>query len=219
MNPERMPTPAQEEQFQRKLTREIHRQQRRKRRRLRARLRQEQGHKFLRTAVSVAVFLFAGTFTLLYNTVETFAASVDNFFSIVTPEAQELRIMEKRDQGFDLNPADFEGMYIPEWVPEGYNVAEIDILDGLKRICYKNADGNQINYYIFIGASSISIDNENIVNTTHYIHGVPAQVNIKDEKIRIVWEDSIYAYMIIGNYDVQNELIEMAEKTMKIVGE
>ena len=216
LDPAKMPTPEQKKQFQRRLAQEIHWQQRRKRRRLRARRRQGRSHRILRKVASVVVFLTVGTLTLLYNTVEGFAASVDNFFTIVSPEAQELRITEKRDQGFDLNPEDFEGMYFPEWVPEGYNIAEINIQDTLKSIFYQDENQNLIIYSIAVNASSISVDKEEVIHSTCYIHGIPGRVTEKDGKVRIVWEDSIYAYIIVGDSEIIDELITMAERTAKL---
>lgn len=216
LDPAKMPTPEQKKQFQRRLAREIHWQQRRKRRRLRARRRQGRSHRILRKVASVVVFLTVGTLTLLYNTVEGFAASVDNFFTIVSPEAQELRITEKKDQGIDIDASVFDGMYLPSWLPDGYVIAEVNVLDGLKEICYQNKENNQILYYIFASASSISIDNEEVINSTCYIHGIPGRITEKDGKARIAWEDSVYVYVIIGNADIKQDLITMAEETAQV---
>ena len=219
LDPAKMPTPEQKKQFQRRLAREIHWQQRRKRRRLRARRRQgrsHSSHRILRKVASVVVFLTVGTLTLLYNTVEGFAARVDNFFTIVSPEAQEFRMTEKRDQGFDLNPEDFEGMYFPEWVPEGYNIAEVDIQDILKSVFYQNQEGNLIVYRIYSDISSVFIDNEEATESECYIHGIPGKIIEKDGKIRVIWEDSVYAYVLMGDSELKEDLIMMAKETIEV---
>lgn len=216
LDPAKMPTPEQKKQFQRRLAREIHWQQRRKRRRLRARRRQGRSHRILRKVASVVVFLTVGTLTLLYNTVEGFAASVDNFFTIVSPEAQELRITEKKDQGIDIDASVFDGMYLPSWVPDGYEIFDISIQDTLKSIFYQDEDQNLITYFIAVNASSISVDNEEVTSSICYIHGTPGRVTEKDGKARIVWEDSVYAYIIVGDSTIIDELITMAEKTAKL---
>ena len=216
LDPAKMPTPEQKKQFQRRLAQEIHWQQRRKRRRLRARRRQGRSHRILRKVASVVVFLTVGTLTLLYNTVEGFAASVDNFFTIVSPEAQEFRMTEKIGGDIEMDPADFAGMYFPEWVPEGYNIAEIDLQNILKSVFYVNQEGNLITYHIYSGANSVFVDNEDVDGSECYIHGIPGRIIEKDSKIRVIWEDSTYAYVIIGDIAIEDDLIKMAEKTEKI---
>lgn len=216
LDPAKMPTPEQKKQFQRRLAREIHWQQRRKRRRLRARRRQGRSHRILRKVASVVVFLTVGTLTLLYNTVEGFAASVDNFFTIVSPEAQELRITEKRDQGIDIDASVFEGMYLPSWLPDGYEIVEIDVQDILKSIFYQNQEENLIVYRIYSDISSVFIDNEEATESECYIHGVPGKIIEKDGKIRIIWEDSVYAYALMGDSELKEDLIMMAKETIEV---
>ena len=216
LDPAKMPTPEQKKQFQRRLAREIHWQQRRKRRRLRARRRQGRSHRILRKVASVVVFLTVGTLTLLYNTVEGFAASVDNFFTIVSPEAQELRITEKVGGDIEMEVSDFEGMYLPSWLPDGYEITEVNINNSYKSIYYKDQSETLITYYIVSDASSISVDNEEVISSTCYIHGIPGRVTEKDGKTRIVWEDSVYIYVLIGNTEIKNDLFTMAEETIRV---
>ncbi len=219
LDPAKMPTPEQKKQFQRRLAREIHWQQRRKRRRLRARRRQgrsHSSHRILRKVASVVVFLTVGTLTLLYNTVEGFAASVDNFFTIVSPEAQELRITEKVGGDIEMEVSDFEGMYLPSWLPDGYEITEVNINNSYKSIYYKDQSETLITYYIVSDASSISVDNEEVISSTCYIHGIPGRVTEKDGKTRIVWEDSVYIYVLIGNTEIKNDLFTMAEETIRV---
>ena len=213
MDPDRSPTAEQKERFQQKLSREVHIQQKRKRRQLRSIHRKKRRRKIVRTAASIAAVLVASTFMILYNTVEGFAASVDNFLSVVTPEAQELRITEKKDQGIDLDPADFVGMYFPEWVPEGYNVSQVKIEDTLRSVSYRDQDSNLITFYILANVNSLAVDNENVVSSACYIHGIPARIIEKEGRTWVIWEDFGYVYMIIGNTEIQEDLITMAEET------
>ncbi len=213
MDPDRSPTAEQKERFQQKLSREVHIQQKRKRRQLRSIHRKKRRRKIVRTAASIAAVLVASTFMILYNTVEGFAASVDNFLSVVTPEAQELRITEKTGGDIEIDASEFEGMYLPSWLPDGYEISEVEIEDSWRTIFYRDQDGNLITFYIFANTSSISVDNENVNYSACYIHGIPARIIEKEGKLRIIWEDSVYAYMIIGDAEIQEDLVTMAEET------
>ena len=216
MDPDRSPTAEQKERFQQKLSREVHIQQKRKRRQLRSIRRKKRGRKIVRTAVSIAAVLVASTFMILYNTVEGFAASVDNFLSVVTPEAQELRITEKVDQGIDLDPADFEGMYLPEWVPEGYYASDVKIENTLRTVFYEDKEGKLITYCIYSDAISVFIDNEETVNSSDYVHGIPCRIVEKGESVRIVWEDAGRSYAITGDLEIKDDWLKMAEETVKV---
>ena len=68
-------------------------------------------------------------------------------------------------------------------------------------------------YRIYTELNSVFVDNENIVEANCYIHGFPGRVIEKDGKIRVVWEDSVHAYVITGDTDLKDDLIKMAEET------
>lgn len=164
----------------------------------------------------VAVFLTIVTSATLYYTVDAFAVGVDNFISTIFPKAQELRLQEKVDKGYDLDLADFEGMYFVDWVPKGFEVAEVDSEFFPKSVCYINAENECIWYYIYDDVSSLLIDDENATQKKIYVHDTWGKLIIKGDDMRIVWEDGTYLYMIFGSQRMQDDLIEMVQKSTKL---
>ena len=95
----------------------------------------------------------------------------------------------------------------------GDNIVDIKIQNSIKSIFYEDNKNNLIVYRIYTELNSVFVDNENIVETNCYIHGFPGRVIEKDGKIQVVWEDSVYAYVITGDTKLKDDLIRMAEET------
>ena len=45
---------------------------------------------------------------------------------------------------------------------------------------------------------------------------MPGKIIEKDGKIRIIWEDSVYAYALMGDSELKEDLIMMAKETIEV---
>lgn len=222
-DPNRAPTPEQRAAFEKRLSQEVKKIQSQKRRdtgnhagsiagpRCAVRAR----HTPRRLAVA-AVFLSAIMTTTLYCTVDAFAAGVDNFISTIFPRAQELRLKDKKDGGIEFDHAEFAGMYVPDWFPEEYTIVDVDGSDFPKRVLYSNMDGNEICFYIYKNASSLNIDDEEVIAEKVFIHDSWGRMIAKGDDLQIIWEDGEYLYMVYGNQMIKSDLIQMIQKSIRI---
>lgn len=176
------------------------------------------GRKLRRVATAV-VFVICLVGTSLFFTDEAFGAGVSNFFSRVLPKATELSLKEKLSQDVEFDLSDFEGMYVPGWIPEGYELSEIEVFEDLKHVIYRNSNEDMIHYYIYLSDRIISVDNEDVVENALYIHDSWGKIISKDSKLRVIWEDTNCMYSICGKSNMRDELIKMAEKCEKIYKE
>ena len=174
--------------------------------------------RILRKVGSVAAVLILFVFMTMYHTVDAFAAGVDRFVATMLPDdgAEELRIEEKQGGGLELNMEDYVGKYMPDWIPRGYVLSKIQVLQHLVKIEYTNKDGEIIFYQISDAKNSWMVDDEEVVENKVYVLDTWARVIEMDELVSIVWEQEEYMYTVVGNVELRDELIKMVEKCIKI---
>lgn len=215
-DPDRAPTSEQRAAFEERLSREVKIIQNQKRIKARADRRRRRIPQIARRLAMVAVFLTIVTSATLYYTVDAFAVGVDNFISTIFPKAQELRLQEGNGSDIELNVADFEGMYVPDWVPNGFNIVDVEGESYPKMVTYANSNEEIIWYYIYNDKSSLRIDDEDTQTKVIYVHDSWGKKVIKDEEVYVIWEDGLYVYMICGDLMFENDLVKILEKSIKV---
>ena len=217
--PGRAPSTEQRAAFEEQLDLEVKRIQKQKRQIAQARsARRKRALRVLRKAATVAAVLMIFIGMTLYHTVDAFAAGVDRFIATVVPTegAEELRIEEKNGGGVELNMADFEGMYFPDWIPKGFFVTGVDVDIHANTISYSNKNVDVIQYEVARKSGSVFMDDEEVSETRVYVLDTWGRVVETADSIYVIWEDGEYIYTVSGNVDLRDELIEMVEKSVKI---
>lgn len=115
-----------------------------------------------------------------------------------------------------MNVADFEGMYVPDWVPNGFNIVDVEGESYPKMVTYANSNEEIIWYYIYNDKSSLRIDDEDTQTKVIYVHDSWGKKVIKDEEVYVIWEDGLYVYMICGDLMFENDLVKILEKSIKV---
>lgn len=174
-NPNRDPTPEQREAFQKRLYAEVERIQEQKRRDARAELchlpdirRTGAGRRMSHKIAMAFVFLLIVSGTTLYCSVESFAAGVERFIACVVPGGEEIRISDKQDGGVELDMEEFEGMYVPGWVPKRYCISGVETNSKMKKIIYSDEEGKIIYYEISADINSLAVDDEDIAEKKYF---------------------------------------------------
>lgn len=213
MDSERDASPEQVARFKERLAVEVPRIQAEKRRSAQGENRF--GKMARRVAMFVLLVAIVGGSTLGFAS-DAFAGGLSNFFSRLLEGGEELGLTEREDAGVEFDLADFEGMYLPTWIPEGYIVSEVDDVLGYKRITYKNKDGEIICFHIYSASQSVAVDNEDVEERAVFLHDSWGKIINRGDSIAIVWEDAEYIYMIMGSLEMQNDLQKVAECAEKV---
>lgn len=213
LDQERDPSPEQEARFKERLAAEIPRIQGEKRR---AAQKKCSFGKMSRRAAMVALLVVIVAGSTLSFASEAFAGGVSNFFTRLLQGGEELRITEKENAGFDLDMSYFEGMYFPNWIPNGYRGVDSEITTDIKSLLYESKEGNTIRYYIYVKNQSVAVDNEEVDSTPIYLHDSWGKCIEKEESISIIWEDTEFIYVVRGPLEEQDKIIKMAECAERI---
>ena len=224
-DPDSAPTPEQIASFEERLDREVKQIQGRKRQAAEAAAReaaQRRAAKMtrLRRAAMILAFLLVFAGTTLYGTVDSFAAGVDRFIATVLPEdgAEELRTEEKKDANLDLDMADYDGMYVPDWLPKGYTMFELNEQEHWRRIRYQNKEHDVIRFEIAKPSYSVIVDDEDVMEEPIYLHDSQGRIITTDDTVYVIWEDESHIYTLSGCCELRETLIKIAERSVKVEG-
>lgn len=224
-DPDSAPTPEQIASFEERLDREVKQIQGRKRQAAEAAAReaaQRRAAKMtcLRRAAMILAFLLVFAGTTLYGTVDSFAAGVDRFIATVLPEdgAEELRTEEKVGAHLELDMADYDGMYVPDWLPKGYSMSEIITQKQWRKIVYLNKEQDMIRYEISQKEYSLVVDDEDVAEESIYLHDSQGRIITTEDVVYVVWEDGDYLYTVSGRCELRDTLIKIVERSVKVEG-
>lgn len=216
LDPSRNPTLRQRNAFYKKIAVRVSEVQEEKRRRARERW---FGWLFKIGENKVAMFgvvVLVAVGVLMFGTSEAFAGGVSNFISRLLDGGEQIRITEMAGSDIELDITEFEGMYFPTWMIDGYRIAEFEDYTIYKRIAYENRVGEVIYYYICIDSGSLAIDNEEMNETPIFLHDSWGKLIIKENDCTIAWEDGGYIYAIMGPSEMQKDLKKVAECAEKV---
>lgn len=105
--------------------------------------------------------------------------------------------------------------YAPAYVPQGFEVKQVQREAGLIGLIYENTDGTRIYLDIFKmdGELSVSVDNEHSTYQTIKINGLDAHLftaTSTDESSFVLWNTDEYQFTLASVIDA-NELVKMAK--------
>lgn len=216
-DPDRAPTDEQRARFKKRLAAAVAESQDQKiLEAMAAEEAKQKKFRLLRNVAVAAIFLCAIVGTTLYSTVDTFAAGVNRFFTTVISGDKEMRLEERQNVGIDLDVAEFEGMYIPGWIPNGYHLVEYVSMADEERITYKDGNDKVILYHIYTETGSLWIDDEKMSTTPIYVHDTWGEKIQKDSILYLVWEDGEHVYMVSGDSKDEDILMKIIEKSTKV---
>lgn len=161
-------------------------------------------------AAVLAVIILAG-FAFPENAI---ASGFSRILTTVLPDqgAEELRLEDKKDPGIKMDPADFEGMYMPDWIPRGFRVVHIVDDTNKKGIYYKNDSQEDICFEVVGKKYSVLVDDEDVTEEVIILHGTWGKLVRTESIVYIIWEDETSLYSISGDPARVDELVKMAEK-------
>lgn len=111
---------------------------------------------------------------------------------------------------------DFEGEYVPTWIPDGYCVESIDNAKDKKEIVLKNSEGNIITFNELPPNFNINIDSTNTENTSNIKINDLNAVYFEEDEIRKIIITAPDAFLYISSDDSEVDLIGFSELIEKI---
>lgn len=169
--------------------------------------------------VAVFVVVTFTCMTIFVMNVEALRLKALNFIVDETKKYTSIEIKEDLDileNNSNTIPPDWEGLYAPTYIPEGFRIVEAQSLSKMNKIIYSN-DNKQM---IFFDHSrninmNFRIDTENGETREIMINGFEGLLVEKGNWITIVWHNDDASFILKGQIGI-NELLKIAESVQVV---
>lgn len=165
----------------------------------------------LRFAFVALGFLCIGL-TSVFASNQTFRVQVFSLFTEDHGEYTAIVLREDEQSSFDV-PAEWEGMYYPSYIPDGFEVESIDNSFERDLMVTMRKQDDYDTRLIFNETSKdvdMSIDTENAWVYHTEIHGNDAIVSLKEKFSMIVWSENNRIFSIIIDGKNEEEMLRVA---------
>jgi len=170
--------------------------------------------KIARAAAMCLLVFFLGLTTAI-ATVRPVRVKVLELIVNIEQEYTEIRLRDRSAAPLAV-PDGWEGEYYLTAVPEGFSLTQLNNLDNMCMVEYKNEA--QTESVLFLEANTdytIRVDTEGVPHDSVLIHGNLALITLKDDAITIAWSEGNKYFML--RYSASKaEAIAIAEGVTKI---
>lgn len=175
--------------------------------------------RILKMTVKAAGFLIiiTGVFLTAALSVKATRTEILNLITETTKEYLNIKYEDRTvsDDKQDNLFQDWEQLYLPEYVPEGFEIRKTERLIRICTVEYANREGVMITFsYAPVSGRTLSLDTEEAAIKELTILGNPALAIEKDTtgipEHKIVFNNGEMSFYISSSYDME-ELIKMAD--------
>ncbi|MBN7773338.1 DUF4367 domain-containing protein [Clostridium aminobutyricum] len=170
----------------------------------------------LRLAAMIMICITA-TFAVITTNVDAFRIKFFDIIGIDHGEYMDINIVEKGNVSPEVKekfPEEWDNVFYPMSLPEGYELIEADSLGSLKGLTFSMKEKEDIYIsldYTPIGEWNQSIDSENAVVGKTKVNNKDALYTSKEGRNILVWADNGYEFTLI-TYDITIEkAVEVAD--------
>lgn len=159
---------------------------------------------------AIILLVFALGVSTLTITSEAFRTK---FFNMVIEMQEEFTDITFSEQTENLLEG-WSNYYIPEYIPEGYDLKEANEHGSLQSMLYRNGAEQEIMFLVAPLTGSASVDTEEAVVTNIEIQGMKGLLIEKEDRVIIVWSNNDSMFQLIGLN--KQEMIQIAESIKKV---
>lgn len=172
-------------------------------------------HRVLKILSKTAAALIAiiVIFSAMMLTVQGFRVRVLNFLISIEPKYTSFQLEDNNaDQDNRKLTVNWTNTYVPTYIPQGYEVANISYSESIKKIVFNNQDNNStIIYTEYKSMNSVAIDTEDAsLIETKNINGQDGTLIVKGSMTAVVWILDNHLYTVQGQISTE-EAVKIAE--------
>jgi len=168
------------------------------------------------TKIAASIIIFIAVFLTIALSVEATRIEIINFITEAKREYINIRFEDQSNRSIKENEffKDWDRIYLPQYVPDGFEIVKAERLIKIHMIEYTNKEGEMVTLsYSPVSSSTLSVDSEEAIIKETTIFGNKAMVIKKNsngtQKNKVVFHNSEMAFYISSSYDAE-ELLKMA---------
>ena len=169
----------------------------------------------MRFAVAALGILCIGL-TTAFASSETFRVRVFSIFAEDHGQYTAIGLREDEQKAFDV-PNGWEGMYYPTYIPDGFEVINVENLsEQIFLISFENKNNEYLTFEEMTEDAESNIDTENAQVYYTEIHGNTALVSAKADLTIVSWNEQNRILSVVFDGEVEEDALNVAKSVTRI---
>lgn len=169
----------------------------------------------MRFAVAALGILCIGL-TTAFASSETFRVRVFSMFAEDRGQYTAIGLREDEKKAFDV-PNGWEGMYYPTYIPDGFEVINVENLsEQIFLISFENKNNEYLTFEEMTEDAESNIDTENAQVYYTEIHGNTALVSAKADLTIVSWNEQNRILSVVFDGDAEEDALKVAKSVTRI---
>lgn len=169
----------------------------------------------MRFAVAALGILCIGL-TTAFASSETFRVRVFSMFAEDHGQYTAIGLREDEQKAFDV-PNGWEGMYYPSYIPDGFEVINVENLsDQIFLISFENKNNEYLTFEEMTEDAESNIDTENARVYYTEIHGNTALVSVKADLTIVSWNEQNRILSVVFDGEMEEDALKVAKSVTRI---
>ena len=169
----------------------------------------------MRFAVAALGILCIGL-TTAFASSETFRVRVFSMFAEDRGQYTAIGLREDEQKAFDV-PNGWEGMYYPTYIPDGFEVINVENLsEQIFLISFENKNNEYLTFEEMTEDAESNIDTENAQVYYTEIHGNTALVSVKADLTIVSWNEQNRILSVVFDGEVEEDALKVAKSVTRI---
>ena len=169
----------------------------------------------MRFAVAALGILCIGL-TTAFASNETFRVRVFSMFAEDHGQYTAVRLREDEQKAFDV-PNGWEGMYYPTYIPDGFEVINVENLsEQIFLISFENKNNEYLTFEEMTEDAESNIDTEKAQVYYTEIHGNTALVSVKADLTIVSWNEQNRILSVVFDGEVEEDALKVAKSVTRI---
>ena len=169
----------------------------------------------MRFAVAALGILCIGL-TTAFASSETFRVRVFSMFAEDRGQYTAIGLREDEQKAFDV-PNGWEGMYYPTYIPDGFEVINVENLsEQIFLISFENKNNEYLTFEEMTEDAESNIDTENAQVYYTEIHGNTALVSAKADLTIVSWNEQNRIFSVVFDGEVEEDALKVAKSVTRI---
>lgn len=169
----------------------------------------------MRFAVAALGILCIGL-TTAFASSETFRVRVFSMFAEDHGQYTAIGLREDEQKAFDV-PKGWEGMYYPTYIPDGFEVINVENLsEQIFLISFENKNNEYLTFEEMTEDAESNIDTENAQVYYTEIHGNTALVSAKADLTIVSWNEQNRILSVVFDGEVEEDALKVAKSVTQI---
>ena len=169
----------------------------------------------MRFAVAALGILCIGL-TTAFASSETFRVRVFSMFAEDHGQYTAIGLREDEQKAFDV-PNGWEGMYYPTYIPDGFEVINVENLsEQIFLISFENKNNEYLTFEEMTEDAESNIDTENARVYYTEIHGNTALVSVKADLTIVSWKEQNRILSVVFDGEMEEDALKVAKSVTRI---